>query len=317
MRRILPLLILSTAGFVAAQDGVVAGPTAGFVFDSGSAALRPIRGIPGASILGDPVNFGFGIANAYVAPSQDSAIVIGADSSVHIFRISADAVTERTVSGIAAPPDAVAFSPSGTSVALSIGGKIQVVTGLPDAPSVGNALDPGSAVTAMAASDDGAYVLFATGGSVKVLGAAGDVRTVASVGSGALVAFARGGHDGAFSDPSGAGLVFVKDLAGAATPTVVAAPDDGTASPVGLAFSADASKLYLASAAAQAVVSFSMASGKRTGFACNCTPAGLSPMGSLLRLNEVGGAPVWMLDSGADTPRIVFVPALAAAASNQ
>jgi len=312
MKQILPFLILSAVP-VLAQQGVVAGPTAGFVYVASTSALRPVRGIPGASMLGDPVRFGFDIAKVYVSPGQDSAIVIGADSSVHVFKLSPDGITERAVTGIAAPPDMVGFSPSGSSVALSIGGKVQVVTGLPDAPAVGNALDPGSPVTKLAVSDDGAYVLFATSGSVQALGAGGDVRNVMAAGDGALVAFARGGHDGAISDPAGAGVVVLRDLAGSATQTVVAAPDDGTASPVGLAFSADGGKLYLASAAAQSVVSFDLSSGSRTNFACNCTPAGLSPMGNLLRLNEVGTDPVWMLDSGAETPRIVFVPALAVA----
>ena len=94
--------------------------------------------------------------------------------------------------------------------------------------------------------------------------------------------------------------------------TAVAAPDDATASPVGLAFSADGSKLYLASAAARSVASFDLQSGDRSAIACSCSPASLVSMGSLFRLSEAGPDPLWLFDAGASEPRIVFVPAIAA-----
>ena len=54
---------------------------------------------------------------------------------------------------------------------------------------------------------------------------------------------------------------------------------------------------------------FNLAAGSRTAIGCACTPATLVPMGNVFRLTELTGAPLWLLDSGASTPRTVFVPA--------
>jgi len=303
------------ASLLPAQPGAVAGPSSGFVFDGAAQSLRPVLGVPGASILGDPLSFGFALTSASVAPAQDLAVVSAADGSLHIFRLASGASTERTVDGLSIVPERVVFSPSGTSAALYAAGKAQILTGLPDSPALAGTLDLGGAPSAFALSDDGAYLLYALGGSIQLLGA-GSNRLLMSTGDGALAAFAPANHDAAVLDPAGAGAVLFRDLAGASVQSVLSPPDDGLASPVGLAFSTDGSKLILASASAQSVTAFDLQAGGRTSFACNCTPTALVSMGRLLRLNELDTAPLWLFDYGADVPRIVFVPALAAPAAN-
>jgi hypothetical protein len=78
---------------------------------------------------------------------------------------------------------------------------------------------------------------------------------------------------------------------------------------VGVAFSQDSRKLYVASAAARGVVAFDLSANSRSSIACDCTPGTLAPMGNLYRLNDLGPAALWLLDTGAAGPRIVFVPA--------
>ena len=119
-------------------------------------------------------------------------------------------------------------------------------------------------------------------------------------GDGALVSFASGGHDAAVADPGGAGVVLFRDVAGASTQSALAPAGDTLAAPVGLAFSPDGRKLYLASSAARSVTVLDR---------CDCAPAGLVPMGNLLRLTDFGAGPLWLLDAGAADPRMVFVPA--------
>jgi hypothetical protein len=298
------------------QQGRVAGPTSGFVFDGAARVVRPIRGIPGASFIGDPVDFGFALAAAYVAPRQDSAIVAGADGSLHVFRLNSGTVAERAANGLWVP-QRVVFSPSGTAAGLYGAGIVQVVTGLPDAPALGGTVDLGGAPAgSLALSDDGAFVLLAAGGSIRLLGTSGENRSLMNTGAGALVAFAPGGHDAAVADPTGAGLVAFRDVTGAVERRLLAAPDDGIASPAGLAFSADGRRLFLASSAARSVVAFDLAAGKRAAVACDCAVTGLVPMGNLFRLNEPGAAPLWLLDAGAAEPRIVFVPPAAPPIAN-
>jgi len=182
------------ASLLPAQPGAVAGPSSGFVFDGAAQSLRPVLGVPGASILGDPLSFGFALTSASVAPAQDLAVVSAADGSLHIFRLASGASTERTVDGLSIVPERVVFSPSGTSAALYAAGKAQILTGLPDSPALAGTLDLGGAPSAFALSDDGAYLLYALGGSIQLLGAVSN-RLLMSAGDGALAAFCHPGDD--------------------------------------------------------------------------------------------------------------------------
>jgi sugar lactone lactonase YvrE len=186
---------------------------------------------------------------------------------------------------------------------------VQVVAGLPDAPAPAGTVDAGRAPGSLAVSDDGALLLFAARNSIRLQGTAGENRKLMDAGEGALVAFAPGGHDAAVADPGGAGVVLFRDVAGASTRSVLAVADDSIAAPVGLAFSPDGRKLYVASSAARSVTVLDLATGDRSAIPCDCVLAGLVPMGHLLRLTELGAGPLWLLDAGARDPKMVFVPA--------
>src|SRR5947209_2943880 len=209
MARLLgPIAGLLVAGFAQAQQGQIDGPISGYVFDKPARALKPVLGIPGASVLGNPVQFNFPIAAAYVAPHQDAAIVLGADRVVHVFKLNAGAASEVAVNGISLTPDSVAFSPSGTAAALNAGGRVQLVTGLPDSPAPAGTVDArGSqegalsvrphphrsmAAEVMAVSDDGTILLVASDGLVRSLPSSGGGSTVLESAGAALVAFAPG-----------------------------------------------------------------------------------------------------------------------------
>jgi DNA-binding beta-propeller fold protein YncE len=320
--RPIAILLGLTAPLLVAQQGRIAGPVSGYVFDRTAHALRPVLGIAGASVLGDGLSFGLPVASAYVSPRQDTAVVVGADRSLHLFRLNAGAVAEMAVNGLSGAPEGVAFSPSGTAAALFAAGRVQVITGLPDAPVLGGMADaranqdpsalnvrphPYRAMAAemFAVSDDGTLLLVASAGTVRVMQTAGGERTLMDSASGALVAFAPGGHDAVVAGPSSAGLVVVRDVGGAAQQQAVAAAAD-IASADGIAFSADGQRLYVARSSGGVAV-FDLAARNRTDITCDCVPFGLTPMGNLYRLNELGTGPLWLLDpAGA---RIVFVPA--------
>ena len=321
-RTILQLLIVfAVAASPMCAQSAVAGPVSGFVFDQSARALRPILGIPGASLLGDGLDAGSELAAAYVAPGQDWALAVAADGPA-FFRLSSGALSRISVGGVTASPERVAFSPSGTAVALYAAGRIQVVQGLPDAPSVAGALAtgvPGRSSQALAVqrsrgglgsfavSDDGSYVLYAEGDAIRLWGAAGEAFSVTEADANAVVAFAPGGHQAAVADSSG-GVAVLGDVSGAGSRRSLAAPG-GMAYPVGLAFSADGGTLFLADAGARQVTAFDVGVGAATAIPCDCVPAGLFPMGGLFRLNEAGAAPLWLLDARSGEPRIVFVPA--------
>jgi hypothetical protein len=290
------------------QAARLAGPSAGFVFDPAAHALRRIQGIPGAALVGAPVEFGFPLSAAYVAPRLDSVFVLAGEGQARLFRLSADAPVELAV-GALGTPQRVVFSPSGTAAALLSADSVQVINGLPGAPVVAatislraNPRPRRPLPDVLAVSDDGAYLLYAAGGPIELIGVSGNSRRATDAAPGALAAFAPGGHDAAVVH--GDKLTLFQDIAGAATERSF----PGVAGPAALAFSPDGQKLFVSSATSRAVTTILVATGDRSALPCACAPSTLAPMGSLLRLNELGSEPLWLLDTASDRG-LVFVPA--------
>jgi len=300
----LAYLLLSTAY---GQNGSLAKPSIGFVFDTSIKSLRPVQGLPGAAVVGAPIEFGFVPSSAYVAPRLDSAFLQAADGTPHFFRLGGSTFTERPVAELASFLHIV-YSPSGTAAAILSAGKIQVIKGLPDSPVIAATISPRAnprnrrpLPDTLAVSDDGAYLIYAAGGPVELLGAAGDSRQVLDAAPGTLAAFAAGGHD-AVVNQSGKLFIF-NDIAGPATRRSI----DSAASPTALAYSPDSRSLLIASAAGRSVTTVNLETGDRSSLSCDCAPATLTPMGSVFRLNELGKDPLWLLDT-ASNRGLIFVP---------
>jgi hypothetical protein len=305
------------------QQGRVAGPLAGIVFDPATRTLRPVLGIPGAAVIGGAFDLGgLDLRSGWASPRLDSAIAVAADGTVHVFRLASGTTAERPANGITVVPEAVEYSPSGKAAALVANGKVQVLAGLPDAPEAGVVLDLGGTAEtrnrvsrrahgSVAVSDDGSMVLYVQGNSVRLFEPGGAGRNVTDAAPGALIAFAPGSRDAAMASRDD-GMVVFRDIAGAAE-RVVEAALGADETPAGVAFSADARTLFVAISKPGSVTALDLASGVRTTALCNCTPTELAPMGNTFRLNTPGTGPLWLLDAAAEKPRIVFVPALAAA----
>jgi len=302
-------LILLASGLVLGQPSQMSGPMAGYIFDHAAGQLRPILGMPGAALIGDPLELGFDATAATVAPRQDTAFVAAGDRTF-LFRLRAGAATEIIVNGLTSAPERVVFSPTGTAAALYARGSMQMIAGLPDSPAIAGSLDVSAAGVpdALALSDDATTVLLSSGGSVTLFRSGASVGQLTQTAGSALLAFAPGRLDAAVADLSGAGLVLFRDLSGAAQPQILAAPDDSIRSGSALAFSADGQRLLLASSAGHSVTAFDLSGGGRNVIACSCSPTALAPLGNVFRLNEAGSGPVWLLDDQPGAGRIVFVP---------
>jgi DNA-binding beta-propeller fold protein YncE len=315
-------LFLAAAVVLPAQQGTLSGPVAGFVFDNSAHVLRPIHGVPGASLLGDALAMGVEAAQVYVSPRQDSAFVIANDQSMHLFALNGGVPTEVSLGGISGTPVKIVFSPAGTALALIAPGSARILTGLPNAPVLSGSvkveglflsMSTGAhsfhtSAPALAVSDDGNYALTVAQGSVRLLSVQGQNRILMPAQADALVAFAAGGHDAAVMDPA-SGLTLIRDTIGAAGRQLLAPFDDGLAGAVGVAFSQDTQTVYVASSTAKAVAAFNLSGASRTAIGCNCTPETLAPMGNLFRLSELTTGPLWVLDGANAAPRTVFVPA--------
>lgn len=309
--------ILSILGFISVplllcgQQSQITGPVSGYVFDTSARALRPILGIPGASLFGSPVDFGFPVTSVAVAPRQDAAFVTAADGTLHLFRIQSNTPADLNFNGLANAPERVVYSPSGTAAALYGAGSLQIVSGLPDSPSIAAALTLSAAPDALALSDDATALLVASGSNIELYNGAADLGMLTSTAGPALVAFAPSARDAAIVDRTGAGIVVFRNLTGTVAPQPLAASDDTIQSASALAFSTDGQQLLLAASGSQAVTTFNLATGARSAIPCLCTPATIARIGDLFRLNELAQDPVWLLDARPATAGVTFVPALA------
>lgn len=312
-------LLLFAAAAACAQNGSLNAPLAGYVFDNGAHAMRPVMGIPGAATIGAPLDWGDTLNAAYAAPKSDSFIGVASDGSTHLFANSSGTIGEVSLPGLMASPARVAFSPQGTALVLYASGQAQIVTGLPGSPALAATVTLKTPAAdgqrhiapALAVSDDGQLVLAAGSGLVQLAAANGAVSPVMQAQTGAAVAFAPGSHDAAIA-ARGTGALLIRDVAGSAIQQSLASDGQAFNAIAGIGFSADGSTVYLASASAKSIAVFDLTGG-RTDLTCSCTPAELTPMGAAFRLTELSADPLWLLDTSVAGPRIVFVPALRAA----
>lgn len=316
--RIIGFMLLCAVSALA-QSGSFSAPVTGYVLDRTSSSLRPVLGIPGAATVGAPLDLGYSFGAAYVAPQSDSFAGVAVDGSTHWFVKSSAGFVEKTIAGIMNAPGRVVFSPTGATAALYGSEQTQIVTGLPGAPVIAATIQlttpsqAGQRHTApvLAVTDDGQYLLAAANGSVQLAGANGTVRPVMQVGAVAAVAWAPGSHD-ALIAARGTGAVLIHDVPGSAIQQPLASGGQAFDTVSGAAFSADGSHVFIASASAKSVSVFDL-SGNRNDLACSCAPSQLTGMGQSFRLTELTTDPLWLLDTGAAGPRVVFVPALQAA----
>jgi hypothetical protein len=314
MRLRLSWVFAGVASVAFAQLGSVAGPSAGYVFDPAARTVRQIRGIAGAATMGDTVDFGMAILTAEISPRGDLAIATAADGSLHFFKLAGSTATELPNLNLGAGAAMAVFSPNGSAAALQRADGIQVLRGLPDAPEVAFTAPVRTTMfqastsaahiratpsAAIAVSDDGSAVLRAGDGEIAVITSAG-TRKLADARPNASIAFAPGGRDAAINN--GGTVTVFQDVTGAAT-----GQDFQNVGAGAMAFSADGAKLLVAGL--RAVTVLDRATADRKLATCECKIGGLVRMGAMLRLNEPGSGPLWLLDPSQTEPRILFVPA--------
>ena len=307
-RKLLASFLLLGAA-AAAQPGQLSGPGAGYVYDRTAAALRPVRGVPGAATLGDLLAVPYSLEAGFVAPRQDLAVLVATDGTTHWIALSGHGATEVAAQGSIATPERVVFSPTGTAAARVASDSVQVVTGLPSSPALAGSVtlapdrQPGRG--RLAVSDDGAWLLLASGNGLRLVAVAGGGSiTLMPNGQSAAVAFAPGSHDAAIA--SDGAVTWIHDAAGSAVQQAVA-QNPALARAVGVAFSADGATLYAATATGS-IWSFDLAAGTGVQQSSGALATGLEPMGGFFRLNQAGAGPLWLVDPNAGSPRVFFVP---------
>jgi hypothetical protein len=309
-RYLLPVVV---AG-LAAADGSISGPVAGYVTDSSRAQLRTIFGVPGAFTFGEPLSLPDGVAQVRLAPGQDFALVERANSSPGVLFLRAGAVDRLApIDGAMPSADWIAFSPGAGSALLFSAGThhLQVLSGLPDAPQV--VLDWDAATLAEppalgAVSDDGSLVLVAAGTSVYRVSRDGAAQVVLSAGGIQSLTVLRNGVDAAVSDPSTGSVHLVRNAASTPEARVLASGLDG----IGTIFPAwDGLSLFVARPGAETVSSIDLASGAVRSFPASVAPVGLIPLRNrdTFLISAKAHQPGWVFYRDGTDARVVFIPA--------
>jgi hypothetical protein len=301
-----------------AQDRSVGVPVLGFAFDSTQGAIRPLRGIPGAAILGDRLDIGFRLTAASVAPQQNFALAIAAgEQQVRIVSWSDGKVTLLPLDDtVMAAPDRMVFSPSGTAAILVSDqrpGRVQTLKGLPGQPTVeeislGGLTGPAGNV---AVSDDGKLVIVGdvgkNSGLVWLFTPEGEQIMPPLPGAGTVFSFRRNSHEAAAMTNVG-DLYLVQNLNDVPVLRSVSLSGDRTAGVVGLWLSDEGTHVHGAFSGGT-VADFDLRTGATQRVACQCVPVGIQPLRpGFFRLTDISNRPVMVFDASPAAPRVWFIP---------
>src|SRR5262245_42410731 len=95
-----------------AEESGLRGPVMGYVLDRTSQAIRPVNGIPGSSLLGQPLDLPVQVVAAAFSPSSDFAIAVFAtdDREAHLLRNLGGTLAVEPIEGAVIGADRVLFN---------------------------------------------------------------------------------------------------------------------------------------------------------------------------------------------------------------
>jgi len=305
----------------------MSGSALGFVFDPQAHGLRPLLGIPGASLFGKTVGLRVQITDAIVAPARDHALAITSDSElVEIGELSSGPAV-RPVLREASHIDVMRLSPMGGEAILHrrAASTYQLLTNLPGAPTAGEEFElPTSqgALTALALADGGRAALagFSDGesGAIYLLSPAGHAAWISGVRHPSFITFLSHSHDALVADKTDDRIYLLRNVTGNVATLLIADKHDGVDQPVAVEASRDGRQMFAANARSKTILTVDLANGTHVLHSCHCIPTTLSHLSgdAVFRITEPSKGPMWLFDGDGPHPRIVFVPAYYAA-SNQ
>lgn len=296
-----PFAILFLAASALLAQNPVEGPVTGWVWDSNRSAIRPVLGIPGASVLGEGVDAGVVFSNAVAA--RGYSIGIAAEGGqAYLVRANSQGRAEL-MQTIPAGASRIVLSPGGDSAAFLYEdpGKLVVVDGLPSIGSEPREYNLGGVPSALALADGGAFLAATLDNTVLILDRDGNRWNAGQDRAANALAFLDASNDLLIGDESALWLLRnVRNperslLAETAVRAVSATVDRAYA----LAVDGN-SKLQLIHLASRTVRELETP----------VEPALLSRLaGNVFRINDSGTEPMWLVDLSTSEPRTVFVPA--------
>ena len=351
MRKMMEMALLTCALLlprVCAAQGqsgfTLNGPSLGLMFDSSSAVIRPILGIPGAARLGDPLSSGFTIGTAVVAPDGDFALAVGKDDFRLAVVRSTGGVVQSLAPAMGESPDLISFSPHGRSAALyyAASGRLLVLSGLRKQTVQSVLVDTSSLLAVpslMAVSEDAATLLLAVpepgpatalysmsstqatstndllsrtleddsvAGASPVYGFAQRVGAFQSI---SALGFVGATADAVVADSAANAVYVLQDVSSTARISALGSAQDGLSRPVAVA-AMDARRVLVSNAGTGIVTLLYRDGTPAESISCDCSPTVLRQLAgnSVYRLTDPSQEPMWLLDAGGKELRVLAVP---------
>ena len=313
---LLAALILLVPAHSAASTFSLDAPVLGYVFDQDTGELRRMDGFLGASSLGAPIDLGFPIMQAVVAPDQKSAIVQDDQGRMLLVNLAVTPPSAVALEGAMAA-DRAMFSPSGRRAALysSATGRLQLLEVLNGSARLGDEVDSLESIGGWAgfALSDSGTVLAASmsevGGALYMLKPDALPLRVSSLESLGGLAFFSRSDDAVAADAGANEVLLLRSGAGSWHASPVATVNDFVENPFAVQVTADGR--FVALAIAGGVTSIPLAGGVAQFTDCACAPRALAPLagGNTFLLTDDTSSPLQVVEVG-DSSRVLFVPAI-------
>jgi hypothetical protein len=327
MRALLSWSVLVIASFGTAAFGqdqsAINGPILGFIEDPNGASIQPIRGVLGASVLGQPLVLGSEIRNAVISPKQDYSLAIRTDGGeVVLIPLGSDPVRLDSLSGVHAGATRIAISPSGTAAAVFGQDRtVQSIRRLPDTPELVFQFDvsdiPGN-LQGLAVADDGTLALlnFMTpdDAALWVVSSNGS-RWVLPAQRPSAATFLTNRHDVVIADDAAQEVFLLSNIDQEASRFSVASFGDGFRAFSGVAASDDGLHVFVTSRKSETVTLIDLERGLSVALPCQCQATGFRALKgtSVFRLSDLTDSPIAILDASSAEPRIIVLPVATAA----
>jgi WD40 repeat protein len=314
-------IVFFIAFFTAAtygQDASISGPILGFTVDRDATAIAPIFGVLGASVLGEPLDFGIDFRSAIISPEQNYALAVRNDNGATVILkpSGTQSILELPVS--VAGASRIAISPKGLAAAFFNGSSasLRTVRGLPDLPEIVHEFDASifrGELTTMAVSDDGAITL------ASFVDENGQTATWVITSSGSLwqapagrpssLAFLPHRYDVIVGDADAQEVFLLLDLNTTGNRVPLISLNGAAGSPVHVAVSQDGS-LFAVASDAQKLTIVDAATHTSTVLDCSCVPNALRRLSGngVFLLDGLPSDLLHVLEASTD-PRVVVIPA--------
>jgi hypothetical protein len=297
-------------------------PLLGFVARSSPGGLRAILGVPGAAVFADALLTPSDATTVRIAPGRPNTspyawMERGGDAPAVLPLSGTRAGNASPLPGALPAADLVAFSPTGRSAVLfsAASRRVQVIGGLPDAPSITQDLDaallPGLP-DALAVSDDATAVLLASGRSVHLLSPSGQTRLILNLSGSAALTFFPNSAAAAIADRGAGSVYLVHNSTGDISSGSLAAGLDGLQD---IGVTIDGLSLVLTNPSANRIWTVNAQIAEVRAFDSRVSATTLNRIGDgdTFLISSEAGQPAWIfVPEGADG-RTVFVPATAPA----